>query len=122
VTDLVRLIVLDDDPMQLRLIERVLSREGFEVVACGTVAELRAEAARAPPEIVLVDINLPDAPPGAAVKIAREVAPAAHIVLTSASDEAEVRTLIKRSGADAFISKSESVIAIGAKLHALRKQ
>lgn len=114
-----RLIVVDDDPLQLGLVERALSRGAFEVRAAATVAELAAQPAAFQPHIVLIDVNLPDAAPEEAIEVARRTAPGARIVLYSAWDEAQLRSLVLRTGADAFLSKSDSVLAIGPRLWAL---
>lgn len=116
----IRILVLDDDPLQLDLMERALSRDGFEVRTAETMAELTAEVARRAPEIVLVDVNLPDVRPEQAVQAARDAAHGARIVLYSAWEESKLRALVLRSGADAFISKSESILAIGPRLRELR--
>ena len=121
-TDLIRLLVIDDDPMQRDLMERALSRDGFEVRTLDTVteAELAAEVARSAPEIVLVDVNLPDLRPEQAVQAARDAAHSARIILYSAWEESKLRALLLRSGADAFISKSEPVFELGPRLRRLR--
>ena len=112
-TGAIRLLVLDDDRMQLELLERALSRDGFDIRAVETVAELTAEAARFAPEIVLVDVNLPGARPEQTVAAAREAARGARIVLYSAWEASRLRALALASGADAYLSKSESVLALG---------
>lgn len=113
VTGAIRLLVLDDDRMQLELLERALSRDGFDIRAVETVAELTAEAARFAPELVLVDVNLPDAQPEQTIAAARAAAPGARIVLYSAWEASRLRVLTLQSGADAYLSKSESVLALG---------
>lgn len=117
-----RVLVIDDDPMQLELVERALSREGFEICTVSTIAELVSAAARFAPAIVLVDVNLPDIEPEGAIRIAREHASNARIILYSAWEDSKLRNLVLRTGADAFISKSESVVAIGRRLRELRRE
>jgi DNA-binding response OmpR family regulator len=122
VTAPIRLLVIDDDPMQLDLMERALSRDGFDVRTLDTVTEteLAAAVASSAPEIVLVDVDLPDVRPEQAVQAARDAAHGARIVLYSAWEESKLRALVKRSGADAFISKSEPVLELGPRLRRLR--
>lgn len=120
-TDDIRVLVVDDDPMQLELVERALSRDGFDVRTVGTMAELVTAAAGFSPEIVMVDVNLPDASPDRAIAIARDAANDARVVLYSAWEDSKLRSLALRSGADAFISKSESAVAIGQRLRDLRR-
>ncbi len=121
-TGAIRLLVVDDDPLQLELVERALSRDGFEVRTVDTIAALAAEAARFAPELVLLDVNLSGAPPEQAVRAAREAAAGARIVLYSAWEESRLRALVRGTGADAYLSKSESIVAIGPKLRELRRR
>jgi DNA-binding response OmpR family regulator len=123
VTDaLERVLVVDDDPMQVELVQRGLSRDGFEVRGVTTVAEMAIEVRRFAPHIVLIDVNMPDEPdePGErAVAIVRDAAPGVRIVLYSAWEESKLRVLAAQLGADGFISKSDSVTAFGRRLRAM---
>jgi two-component system, OmpR family, response regulator len=116
-----RVLVLDDDPLQLELVERGLSRDGFEVRGVTTVDEMVSEATRFLPGIVLIDVNLPDAAGDRALALARGAAPEAKLVLYSAWEESKLRVLALQLGADGYISKSESVIAIGRRLQDLQR-
>jgi len=114
-----RILVVDDDPMQLELVERGLERDGFEVRCVTTVREMTAEAKRFAPNIVLLDVNMPDAPGERTIALARESAPGARLVLYSAWEDSKLRVLAAQLGADGFISKSESVLAIGSRLRTM---
>jgi DNA-binding response OmpR family regulator len=120
VTEPLRVLVIDDDPMQLELVERALSRDGFELRAVSSLEELTRAADGFDPAIVLVDVNLPDSEPERAVRLAREVAGGARVILYSAWEDSKLRKLVLQTGADAFISKSESVVAIGRRLRELK--
>ena len=111
-----RVLVVDDDPMQVELVERGLSRDGFEVSGVTTVQDMATEARRFRPDILLIDVNMPDASGERTIAMAREAAPAARIVLYSAWEESKLRVLTAQLGADGFISKSDSVITFGRKL------
>ena len=71
------------------------------------------------PEVVLLDVNMPDTSPERVIALVREAAGGARIVLYSAWEESKLRTLAARLGADAFISKSVSVFSIGSRLREL---
>lgn len=116
-----RVLVVDDDPMQLELVERGLSRDGFEVRGVLTIPEMAIEAKRFSPNIMLIDVNMPDAPGERTIAIAREAAPGARLVLYSAWEASKLRVLAMQLGADGFISKSESVVAIGRRLQDLQR-
>src|SRR5687768_6993362 len=55
-----RALVVDDDPEIVDVLCEFVEREGFVVARAGTLEEAREEIAGSPPDIVLVDINLPD--------------------------------------------------------------
>ncbi|MBI4347815.1 MAG: response regulator transcription factor [Elusimicrobia bacterium] len=55
-----RILAIDDDPIIRRLLLQSMAAEGFECVEASTVAEGLAAAARSKPDLVLLDVNLPD--------------------------------------------------------------
>jgi DNA-binding response OmpR family regulator len=57
-----RILIIEDDEDYLRLVSAVLTRseEAFEVKTARTLAEGVACVERFHPEIILVDLNLPD--------------------------------------------------------------
>jgi two-component system OmpR family response regulator len=114
-----RLLVIEDDAMQSELVERALARDGFEVRTASTLVELRTVVAEFSPQLVLADVNMPDAAPSETVAIVRELVPGARVVLYSAWEESKLRGLARELGADGFISKSESVFGIASRLRAL---
>jgi two-component system OmpR family response regulator len=116
-----RVLVVDDDPMQLELVQRGLAGDGFDVRGVTTAAEMASVARQFAPAVVLIDVNMPDAPGEHIVAAAREAAPGARIVLYSAWEESRLRVLAAQLGADGFLSKSESVLAIGRRLRELQR-
>lgn len=110
-----RILVVDDDPMQLELLDRALSRDGFELRGTSVIGTLEAEVRQFGPELVLIDVNMPDAEPQQVIEAARRGAPA-RVVLYSAWDAAKLRGLAKQYGADGYICKSESVFTLGQRL------
>ena len=120
-TAAVRVLVIDDDELQLELVERGLSRDGFEVRGVTSTAAMASEATKFAPNVILLDVNMPDASGEQTIAIAREVAPHARLVLYSAWEASKLRVLALQLGADGFISKSESVVAIGRRLHELHR-
>ena len=55
------ILVLDPDECSRELLRTVLGRLGRAVDAVGTAAELRARLIREPPELVILEVDLPDA-------------------------------------------------------------
>ena len=55
----VRILVIEDDPLNLELVRDVLEHRGHEVFEAGSVAEGRTQIRATQPDIVLADIDLP---------------------------------------------------------------
>jgi two-component system, OmpR family, response regulator len=115
----IRVLVLDDDPMQLAMLERALPPQVFTVCCVESVAGMIAEGRAFKPQIVLLDVNIPGTTPEQMVALARDIVVGAKVVLYSAWEDSKLRALARQTGADAFISKSESVIGIGSRLRDL---
>jgi len=105
----VRVMVVDDHPMWRDAVERDLVGAGHEVVAVaadGRQALARFPAAR--PEVVLLDLQIPE-PDGVAVtaEITRQD-PSVHVLILSASGEhADVLAAVT-AGATGYLVKSAS--------------
>jgi DNA-binding NarL/FixJ family response regulator len=103
----VRLLVVDDhEVVRQGLVALLDRREGFEVVAeAGTVAEAIERAQRHEPDIVVMDVRLPD---GSGVEACREIRaerPETRVVmLTSYPDEEAVLSAIV-AGASGYLLK-----------------
>jgi two-component system cell cycle response regulator DivK len=54
-----RILVVEDNPLNLKLIRDVLVFRGFDVVTAQSGEEGVAAATRAPPDLVLMDLQLP---------------------------------------------------------------
>lgn len=63
-----RVLIVEDDEDQRRLLELVVRQRGHEVAACGTIADARAQL---PCDLAIVDRNLPD---GDGLELALELA------------------------------------------------
>jgi DNA-binding NarL/FixJ family response regulator len=102
-----RLLVVDDhEVVRQGLVALLDRREGFAVVAeAGTVAEAVAQAHRFEPDIVIMDVRLPD---GSGVEACREIRaerPTTKVVmLTSYPDEEAVLSAIV-AGASGYLLK-----------------
>jgi len=105
----VRVMVVDDHPMWRDAVERDLAAAGLDVVAVaatGREALVRFTAAR--PQVVVLDLQIPE-PDGVAVTAAiAEQDPGARVLILSASGEqADVLAAVK-AGATGYLVKSAS--------------
>ncbi len=55
-----RALVVEDDPVSREALVEVIEREGFQAAAASSLAEARSRLATFQPELVLVDLQLPD--------------------------------------------------------------
>jgi DNA-binding response OmpR family regulator len=103
-----RIVIVDDDPTFLRTVRRVLEAQGFDVVG-EAVNGLDGVAAttRLGPDIVLVDVNLPDIDGFEVVNRLADGGDATPVVLTSIRSADDFGSLIERSRASAFITKAD---------------
>ena len=113
-----RLLVVDDhEVVRQGLVALLDRREGFQVVAeAGTAAESIEQARRFQPDIVVMDVRLPD---GSGIEACREIRaelPATRVVmLTSYPDEEAVLSAIV-AGASGYLLKQIRARARGESL------
>jgi DNA-binding response OmpR family regulator len=123
VSDRPRILVIDDDTLQLELLQRVLARDGFEVAVGATINDIPPLAKEFRPDLVLMDVNIPGAAGGKGLTMARESAPGrTRFYLFSACDESRLRLLARELKADGWLSKSLPVAEVSRKLRELLKQ
>lgn len=100
-----RVLVVDDDDMQLRLVERTL-RADFDVETCSNPIGVSNLVRSYAPDLVLLDVNIPALSGDRLLEIARRGAPkGTRFILYSSADPTTLRTLAARVGADGWISK-----------------
>jgi two-component system, NarL family, response regulator DevR len=102
-----RILVVDDhEVVRQGLVSLIDRRERFEVVAqAGTVAEAVSAAARFEPDLVIMDVRLPDGSGIEACRDIRAARPATRVVmLTSYPDEEAVLSAII-AGASGYLLK-----------------
>jgi two-component system response regulator MprA len=54
-----RVLIVDDDETVLKMLARALSLEGYDVRTAATPIEGLNEAARTPPDVILLDLRMP---------------------------------------------------------------
>lgn len=55
-----RLLLVDDIPLNLQVVQRILSREAVDVVACSSASEALVAAREHDFDLVLTDIHMPE--------------------------------------------------------------
>lgn len=118
-----RILVVEDQDSIRRMIEALVSARGYEVTAVATGAKALDIAMTAPPEIVLLDLNLPGQYDGFEVCRRLRVDPstrAVPVIVISALDDAESRAKAADAGATAYYTKPFSPLALLKEIDALK--
>jgi CheY-like chemotaxis protein len=103
-----RIVIVDDDPAFLATVRVLLEAEGFVVVGEALNGlDGVAAAAELKPDIVLVDVNLPDIDGFEVVERLADGEGAPPVVLTSIRAASDFGNLIETSRARAFIAKAD---------------
>jgi len=103
------ILIIDDHPLVREGVRRSLTAAGFNCVGeAGSLKEAIAMIALHNPDVITVDLNLPDGNGLEIIDWARKHSPAIAIIVLSLDDDLELVSAASQSGAQGFISKSES--------------
>jgi two-component system response regulator RegX3 len=114
------LMVEDEESITVPLAE-ALAREGFDTEVAGTVAEALELAARVDPDLVLLDVMLPD---GSGYDVCRELrrdSDVPIIMLTARGEETD-RIVGLELGADDYVVKPFSAREVAARIRAVLRR
>jgi DNA-binding NarL/FixJ family response regulator len=102
------LLIVDDHPGFRSLARRLLEAGGFEVIGEATNGHAAVAAARElRPDVVLLDIQLPDIDGFEVTARLADGEAEPVVVLTSTRDQADYGERLERSGARGFLPKAE---------------
>jgi two-component system, OmpR family, KDP operon response regulator KdpE len=103
-----RVLVIDDEAAILRFLKPALEANNYEMSSAGTVAEGIKRIASEVPDIVLLDLGLPDGDGKDVIKRAREWSDVPIIVLSARERETEKIEALD-FGADDYVNKPFNV-------------
>jgi two-component system response regulator RegX3 len=116
-----RVLVVEDEPSISEPLGDHLVREGFEPVVAGTLADARAAFAQAEPDVVLLDVMLPD---GDGRDLCRELRAGSDVIivmLTARGEELD-RVVGLELGADDYVVKPFSARELVARIRAIQRR
>jgi len=99
------ILVVEDDAALAAAIVSALSREGHQVDSVGTGRELRAYLDERVPELVLLDLHLPDASGLDLLPVIKEAGEMVSVVVITGDREISTVVEAMRRGADHFLPK-----------------
>jgi two-component system, OmpR family, KDP operon response regulator KdpE len=113
----IRILVIDDEPAIRRLLKTSLSAEGYEVEEAPTGEAGWAQFGKAKPDLVLLDLGLPDIDGREVIRRIRGAGLTPIIVLSIRSDErGKVEAL--DLGADDYVAKPVGMDELNARVRA----
>jgi DNA-binding NarL/FixJ family response regulator len=108
-----RLLVIDDHAVVRQGLVQAFTENGFtSIESAGTLSQARAKIAAFNPEAIIVDLNLPDGSGLEIVQWVRKHSTDVAIIVLSLNDPAQFIRIARNSGANAYVSKSQSMQAI----------
>jgi len=118
-----RVMVVDDEKRNLRLMEALLMPLGYEVILAGNGEEALEKVRQKPPDVVLLDIMMPgiDGFEVARLLKSEEKTMGIPIVMVTALREAEDRVKALEAGADDFLMKPIEKSELEARVRSLLK-
>jgi two-component system KDP operon response regulator KdpE len=110
-----RVLVVEDDREIRALMQSTLTVEGFEVQTAASVSEARAMLQHALPDIMVLDLGLPDGDGASLVQEVRQHHALPILVVSARHQEAQKIQLLD-AGADDYLTKPFSVAELLARI------
>ena len=112
-----RILIIEDEPAIRDVLRVVLARQGYMVIEADTAARGQIEARSHKPDLLLVDLGLPDTDGLTVIRHVRAWSPVPIVVLSARTME-EQRIAALDAGADDYITKPFSVPELLARVRA----
>jgi DNA-binding NarL/FixJ family response regulator len=110
---MIRVLIVDDHAVVREGLITAITQADLEVVgSAATVAEAIAQIARTSPDVVVVDLNLPDGSGFEIIKWIRSISKEIGIVILTLNSGPEFVVAAMKSGANSFIVKTAPVSEI----------
>jgi len=116
-----QILVVEDDPAVSKLIKTYLEREGYGVVVAETVGAMRAAVGRAPIDMVILDVVLPDEDGWSALRWLRARHALPILMLTGKAEPVDRVTGLDL-GADDYIAKPFDLRELLARMRTIQRR
>ncbi len=120
-SDGARVLVVDDERAIQRALKATLEAAGYQVEIAGTCADALAQVALKPPDLVILDLLLPD---GSGHDVCRDIrgwSPVPILLVSAVGDEREkVKAL--DAGADDYVTKPFGIDELLARIRAMLRR
>ena len=116
-----RVLVIEDDALVRSAVISDLTRREHAVRTAGTALDGLRELSHHPPEVIVLDLGLPDLDGRQALRMMRAVTAVPVIVATACDDEPEIVRLLN-AGADDYLVKPFSCEHLAARIAAVLRR
>ena len=113
--------LIEDDQAIRQTLVRSLSEQGHSVKAVSTAADALRDVVSWEPEVVVLDLGLPDMDGRDVIRMLRAVSQVPVIVATARDDPEEIVRLLD-AGADDYVVKPYSAAEMGARIRAMLRR
>ena len=114
----VHVLVVDDEPVLAELVSMALRYEGWDISTAGDGATAIATARDNPPDVVVLDVMLPDMSGLDVLHRLRQQIPGLPLLLLTAKDSVEDRIAGLTAGGDDYVTKPFSIEEVVLRLRA----
>ena len=116
-----RVLVVDDERAIQRALKATLEAAGYHVDVVGTCSDALAQVALKPPDLVLLDLLLPD---GTGDEVAREIRTWSNVPILLVSAVGDEREKVKAldAGADDYVTKPFGIDELLARVRAMLRR
>jgi len=116
-----RVLIVEDEPQILRTLAITVRASGYEVATAGTAAEALSVAGRHPPDLVLLDLGLPDRDGIHVIEALRRWTDVPIIVLSGRTGSDDKVSALD-AGADDYMTKPFGADELVARLRAVGRR
>lgn len=117
-----RILVVEDDPISSRMVQFLLTEQGYQVDAVDNARGAQALVERYSPDLLLLDVNLPQVSGFDFYQRLREANYDMPVIFVTAKDDLEDRLQGLRMGADDYICKPFQPAELAARVEAVLRR
>ena len=104
-TPLARILIVDDDREIVDLLREFLERNGYAVDSAANGREGLSRIVAARPDLVLLDIRMPDMDGMRALQLAQAIDPTLAVIMVTGNEDIELARETLRAGAVDYVAK-----------------
>jgi len=116
------LLVVDDEPPVLKVVERLAARVGFDVVTCASGAEAMRTLMRKPADLAMLDLRMPDVNGLDLLRQIRSAVPGCEVILMTAYGAVDSAVEAIKLGAREYLTKPFDFDRLRQVLEAIRME